>query len=159
MASNELSNIRKKQKNIENSIKDKLNSFIHSATYSKYIQENIITIRNDRYVIPVKEEYKTNIKGFIHDISSSGSTVFIEPMSIFELNNEIANLKFQEYKEIEKILVRLSGLLYPIMDNLKTDVDIIGKLDFIFSKAKYAIKLNAVQPKLNDEKFINLIRC
>ena len=156
-ASKELLSIRKKQKSLEETIKSKLNSFIHSSSYSKYIQENLITIRNDRYVIPVKEEFKTMIKGFIHDISASGSTVFIEPISIFELNNEIANLKAEEYKEIEKILVRLSSLLYPIIDELKNTTKIIGKLDFIFAKAKYAIKLNAIEPKINDKKFIQLL--
>ena len=156
-ASIELLSIRKKQKRLEETIKNKLNSFIHSSSYSKYIQENLITIRNDRYVIPVKEEFKTMIKGFIHDISASGSTVFIEPISIFELNNEIANLKAEEYKEIEKILVRLSSLLYPIIDELKNTTKIIGKLDFIFAKAKYAIKLNAIEPEINDKKFVKLL--
>ena len=85
-----LTNIRKKQRNIEQDIKSKLNTFLHSSTYSKYIQENVVTIRNDRYVIPIKEEYRSQIKGFVHDISSSGSTVFIEPIVVFELNNEIA---------------------------------------------------------------------
>lgn len=112
-ASKELENIRRKQKNLEESIKNKLNSFIHSASYSKYIQESVITIRNDRYVIPVKEEYRGMIKGFIHDVSTSGSTVFIEPMNIFELNNEITNLKADEYKEIEKILIHLTRFTLP----------------------------------------------
>ncbi len=156
-ASKELLSIRKKQKSLEETIKNKLNSFIHSSSYSKYIQENLITIRNDRYVIPVKEEFKTMIKGFIHDISASGSTVFIEPISIFELNNEIANLKAEEYKEIEKILTRLSSLLYPIINELKNTTKIIGKLDFIFAKAKYAIKLNAIEPEINDKKFVKLL--
>ena len=101
-ASKELSSIRKKQRNIEQDIKSKLNTFLHSSTYSKYIQENVVTIRNDRYVIPVKEEYRSQIKGFVHDISSSGSTVFIEPISVFELNNEIADLKIDESLEIER---------------------------------------------------------
>lgn len=87
----------------------------------------------------------------------AGSTVFIEPMNIFTLNNEIANLKISEYKEIEKILFSLSSLLYPIVNELKTNVELIGKLDFVFAKAKYSIKLNCIEPKLNDEKFINLI--
>ena len=95
-ASNELAIIRKKQRNLDETIKNKLNSFIHSASYSKYIQESVITIRNNRYVIPIKEEYRSNVKGFIHDVSASGSTLFIEPMNIFELNNEIANLKLDE---------------------------------------------------------------
>lgn len=87
----------------------------------------------------------------------AGSTLFIEPMNIFELNNEIANLKLCELKEIEKILYRLTSLLFPIVEELSKDVEIIGKLDFIFAKAKYSIKLNAVEPELNDDKFINLI--
>lgn len=156
-ASNELSIIRKKQRTLDETIKNKLNSFIHSASYSKYIQESVITIRNNRYVIPIKEEYRSNVKGFIHDVSASGSTLFIEPMNIFELNNEIANLKLDELKEIEKILFKLSSLLFPITCELKKDVEIIGKLDFIFAKAKYSIKLNAIEPELNDNKFINLL--
>ncbi len=156
-ASGELLNIRRKERNLEETIKNKLNSFIHSASYSKYIQENVITIRNDRYVIPIKEEYRSNVKGFVYDVSSSGSTVFIEPMNIFELNNEIANLKLDELKEIEKILFRLSTLLFPIICELKTNVEIMGKLDFIFAKAKYSIKLDGIEPELNDNKFINLL--
>ena len=156
-ASSELANIRKKQKNLDETIKNKLNSIIHSSLYSKYIQEKVITIRNNRYVIPVKEEYKSNINGFIHDVSASGSTVFIEPMNIFELNNEITNLKLDELKEIEKILFKLSSLLFPIAKELKDNIELIGKLDFIFAKAKYSIKLNAIEPVLNDDKYINLI--
>lgn len=87
----------------------------------------------------------------------AGSTIFIEPMNIFELNNEIANLKVSEFKEIEKILFNLSRLLSPILLELKHDVTIIGKLDFIFAKAKYSIKLNGIEPKINNDKFINLI--
>lgn len=156
-ASYELANIRRKKRNLEETIKNKLNSFIHSATYSKYIQENVITIRNDRYVIPVKEEYKSMIKGFIHDVSSSGATVFIEPMAIFELNNEISSLHANENIEIDKILLHLSGLLYPIIDELKHTSKIIGLIDFIFAKAKYSIKLKCSEPKLNDNKIIDLI--
>ncbi len=78
-------------------------------------------------------------------------------MNIFELNNEIANLKIDELKEIEKILFKLSSLLFPIVYELKTDINVIGKLDFIFAKAKYSIKLNAIEPELNNDKFINLI--
>ena len=87
----------------------------------------------------------------------AGSTIFIEPMNIFELNNEIASLKVSEYKEIEKILFHLSSLLYPICFELKNDVTLIGKLDFIFAKSKYSIKLNCIEPQINDDKFIYLI--
>ena len=156
-ASKELANIRKKQRNIEQDIKSKLNTFLHSSTYSKYIQENVVTIRNDRYVIPVKEEYRSQIKGFVHDISSSGSTVFIEPISVFELNNEIANLKIEENLEIEKILQNLSKLFYPYVEEIKKDINYISKLDFIFAKAKYSRNINGITPLINDNKEIKLI--
>ena len=103
-ASKTLNSLRRNRRRLESSIKEKLNSFIHSSSYSKYIMEPIITIRNDRYVIPVKIEYKENVTGLIHDISASGSTVYIEPTSIFDLNNQINNIKLEENIEIEKIL-------------------------------------------------------
>ncbi len=156
-ASKELASIRKKQRNIEQDIKSKLNTFLHSSTYSKYIQENVVTIRNDRYVIPVKEEYRSQIKGFVHDISSSGSTVFIEPISVFELNNEIANLKIEENLEIEKILQNLSKLFYPYVEEIKKDIECIGTLDFIFAKAKYSRDIKGITPLINDSKEIKLI--
>lgn len=155
-ASKELSSIRKKQKNIEQDIKSKLNNYLHSSTYSKYVQENVITMRNDRYVIPIKEEYRSQIKGFVHDISSSGSTVFIEPISVFELNNEIANLKIEENIEIEKILQELSKLFYPYVEEIKTDIECIAKLDFIFAKAKYSRKIQGITPLISENKEIIL---
>ena len=155
-ASKNLSSIRKKQKNIEQDIKAKLNTFLHSSTYSKYIQENVITIRNDRYVIPVKDEYRSQIKGFVHDVSSSGSTVFIEPISVFELNNELTNLKIEENLEIEKILQELSKLFYPYSNEIKEDIKCIGKLDFAFAKAKYSKNINGITPNINDKKQIIL---
>ena len=156
-ASYNLANIRRKKSHLEQEIKNKLNSILHSSSYSKYIQENVVTIRNDRYVIPIKEEYRSQVKGFIHDISASGSTVFIEPVSVFEVNNQINNLKIEEKAEIDKILHNLSTLLYPCINQLREDVHIIGTLDFIFAKAKYSNKINGVTPIVNEEKFVNLI--
>lgn len=156
-ASKDLYNIRKKQRNIEQDIKSKLNTYLHSSTYSKYIQESVVTIRNNRYVIPVKEEYRSQIKGFVHDISSSGSTVFIEPVSVFELNNEVSNLKIEENLEIEKILQNLTKLFYPYIEDLKRDIGLISQLDFIFAKAKYSRYLNGITPIINDNKKIELI--
>ena len=155
-ASSNLLSIRKKQRNLEQDIKSKLTNFLHSSSYSKYIQENVVTIRNDRYVIPIKEEYRSQVKGFIHDVSSSGSTIFIEPISVFELNNELANLKIEENFEIEKILQDLSKLFYPYIEELKLDIECIGKLDFIFAKAKYSRSINAITPIINEEKKIVL---
>ncbi len=118
-ASQNLANIRRKKRHLEQDIKNRLNTILHSSTYSKYIQENVVMIRNDRYVIPVKEEYRSQIKGFIHDMSASGSTVFIEPISVFEANNEINNLKIEEKSEIDRILQSLSQTLYPFTNQYK----------------------------------------
>ena len=155
-ASKELYSIRRKKKNLEQDIRSKLNDMIHSSSYSKYIQEPIITIRNERFVIPVKEEYRSSVKGLIHDVSNAGSTVFIEPLSVFEMNNEIHELLNIENIEIERILFELSQLFVPIISQLKDDVDIIGKLDFIFAKGKFAKSINAIIPKVSDKKEIDL---
>ena len=156
-ASTGLYSIRRKLKSVELNIKEKLNSFIHSSTYSKFIQEPVVTIRNNRYVIPVKDEYRSNIKGFIHDVSSSGATVFIEPMAVFEMNNELADLHLKESKEIQEILLSLTNLLVPIVENIEKDLTLIEDLDFIFARAKYSIHINATMPILNQNKKINLI--
>ena len=155
-ASSKLQDIRRKKRKIEQDIRAKLNSILHSSAYSKYIQESLVTIRNNRFVIPVKEEYRSNIKGFIHDISSSGSTVFVEPISVFELNNEISNLNIEEELEIDRILQNLSGLLYPYTSELESNVNLIGKLDFIFAKARYSLKLHCTTPIVSTEKVIEL---
>jgi len=157
-ATDALYSIRRNIKKLEDEVRTKLSSFIRSTTYSKYVQEQVVTIRNNRFVIPVKQEYRSEIKGFIHDISSSGSTVFIEPISIFDLNNDLNSLKIQENIEIEKILQMLSSLFYPITDELKSNINIIGKLDLIFAKAKYSISINGVEPTINTEKQINLVK-
>lgn len=154
-ASSTLSNIRKSIKNKEQEIKNKLNSFLHH----KYIQEPVVTTRNSRYVIPVKNEYRSEVKGFIHDTSSSGSTLFIEPISVFDLNNEINNLRIDENIEIEKILQKLSSLFLEIINELENNINLIGIIDLIFAKAKYSIFLNASEAEINDKKYINLINC
>lgn len=151
-ASKELYSIRKNIRNKEQEIKSKLNSFLHS----KYVQEPVITMRSGRYVIPVKNEYRQEIKGFIHDISASGSTVFVEPISVFDLNNDLNNLKNEENIEIEKILQKLSSLFFNIIPNIENDVNLIGLIDFIFAKAKYSNSLDAVEPIINDAKIIDL---
>lgn len=156
-ASKILLSIRKQQRKLEQDIKNKLNQMIHSSTYSKYIQENIVTIRNDRFVIPVKEEYRSQIKGFIHDTSNAGATIFIEPLSVFEMNNELNQLKMDEAIEIEKILKELSSLFIPYVEELKKDSELIGKLDFVFAKAKFSKSINGITPIINNQKEINLI--
>ena len=156
-ASSNLSTIRRHIRQAEQEVKNKLNAILHSS-YSKYMQENVVTIRNDRFVIPVKQEYRSQIKGFVHDISSSGSTVFIEPMSVFEANNAINNLRVDETAEIERILQNLSSLLFPYTTELLADIESIGTLDFIFAKAKYSNSIKGITPNINDTKYINLIK-
>ncbi len=156
-ASSALQSIRKKKRNLELDIREKLNNMVHSSSYSKYIQENIITMRNERFVIPVKEEYRSQIKGFVHDISNAGSTVFIEPIAVFEMNNDLSKLKIEEEIEIEKILQELSSLFEPYTEELKTSLNLIGRLDFIFAKAKYSKEIKGITPKINGKKEINLI--
>lgn len=156
-ASSALQSIRKKKRNLELDIREKLNNMVHSSSYSKYIQENIITMRNERFVIPVKEEYRSQIKGFVHDVSNAGSTVFIEPIAVFEMNNDLSKLKIEEEIEIEKILQELSSLFEPYTEELKTSLNLIGRLDFIFAKAKYSKDIKGITPKINGKKEINLI--
>lgn len=145
------SNIRKKEAEIQTKL--------HSLLHSKYIQEPIVTIRNSRFVIPVKSEYRGNVKGFVHDVSTSGSTVFVEPIAIFDMNNEISNLHTEETLEIEKILMQLSSLFFDKIDFLSNTANLIGLLDFIFAKAKFSKTFDCTQPHLNNEKKLHLIDC
>lgn len=154
-ASTELKSIRRKKRALEASLKDNLNKMIHSS-YSKYVMDAIVTIRNDRYVIPVKIEYKDNVKGFIHDTSYSGSTVFIEPMSIFDMNNKIHDLQIDENIEIERILKDLSDSVYPVRQNIEQTVDAIGDLDLLSAKAKFSLEYDCTEPIINHEKRIDL---
>lgn len=155
-ASKKLSSLRRNRKSLEQEVKDKLNSYIHSSTYAKYIMEPIVTIRNNRYVIPVKEEYRSYIKGFVHDTSSSGSTLYIEPTSIFDLNNKINHIIIEEDLEIEKILHQLSASLYAYTTELDNDLNLIANIDLIFAKAHLGIEINGITPILNNEKFVDL---
>lgn len=120
--------------------------------------EPIVTIRNNRYVIPVKEEYRSYIKGFIHDTSSSGSTLYIEPTSIFELNNKINHIKIEEDIEIERILQILSSSLYEYVDQLKNNLVLIASIDLIFAKANFGIDSFGIIPVLNNNKYIDLYK-
>lgn len=152
-----LKSIRKAEKDLSLEIKNKLNTIVHSNTYSKYLQDSVVTIKNERYVVPVKEEYRGQIKGFVHDVSSSGSTVFIEPISVFELNNQLNNLKADEQIEILRILEELSKKFAEITNELKNDVSLIGEIDFIFAKASFSKSINGIKPEINKNKYINLI--
>jgi DNA mismatch repair protein MutS2 len=155
-ASPELKRTRREIQVKQNAIKNKINQIVGSSTMQKYLQENIVTMRNDRYVIPVRKEYRSMVKGIIHDQSSTGSTLFIEPMAIVEMTNEISDLRVQEKKEVERILLELSTMIGEISDEMLSNQDILTLLDFIFAKGKYAISINGIEPKVNDRGYMRI---
>ena len=155
-ASRELSDIRSKMRIASSKAREVLEKIIKSTTYQKYLREAIITQRDGRYVVPVKQEYRNMVAGLVHDTSSSGSTVFIEPMGVVNANNDIRVLQGEEEKEIERILYELSGLCAgcanEIIDSYKTLVE----LNLIFAKAHLAYRMKAVRPKMNADGVIEL---
>ena len=155
-ASGELLSVRRKMRGIQSKIKDMLDGFIRSAKYIKFLQDPIVTMRSDRYVIPVKSEYRNEIPGVVHDTSSSGATVFIEPMSVVNANNEIRDLKGKEEAEIERILAELSAHISEYKAEIETDYHQLCRLDFIFCKGKLSLKQNASEAQMNDQGIINL---
>ena len=138
-ASTELFNIRRKSRNAASRVKSSLDSMIHSERYKKYLQDAIVTMRNNRYVVPVKAEYRAEVKGITHDMSSSGSTIFIEPESVVNANNELHELEIKEKAEIEKILAEISQETAEICQELELNFETLIHLDFVFAKAKFAI--------------------
>ena len=154
-ASSTLFNIRKALKDKNSSVKDRVNSLIRSN--SKYLQENLFTIRGDRYVLPVRAEYKGMVPGLVHDQSSSGATLFIEPASLVNLNNEIKELMLREKAEIEKILRDLSNKLYDHISAVEMDAEIVYELDFIFAKASYASDKNCIAPAINSQGIVDIV--
>ena len=155
-ASQELYDIRRKIRKKQSQIREKMDSMLRSS--STYLQESIITMRSGRYVLPVKAEHKSNIKGIVHDVSSSGSTVFIEPMAVVDLNNEIRQLEQDEQKEIQKIFKYLSSLIMEKADIITQAFNFMTKLDFIFAKGKLAMEMDALRPEINDERYINIVK-
>lgn len=155
-ASKELENIRRKIRLTTLKVRESLDKIIHSSKYQKYLQDPIVTIRSDRFVLPVKSEFKSEIKGLVHDTSSSGATVFIEPMSVVEINNEIRELKSKETVEIEKILTELSYEAGIFADNIMLSYTNSVSLDIIFSKAQLAYKMKASVPIMNVDGIVDL---
>ena len=155
-ASKALYDIRRQINDSESKIKEKLNNLIKSSTTSKYLQDAVVTFRNDRYVIPIKQEYRNEIPGLVHDSSASGNTIFVEPTAVFNINNEIKELKIKEQLEIERILALLTQMVLPIVDDIKRGLYNLSKIDFAFAKAKYSLELNAFEPVINEKHYINL---
>lgn len=153
-ASPALREIRRKQSQARNKIKSSLDSLVRSQQTQKYLQENIVTQRNGRYVIPVKAEYRSEIAGLVHDTSSSGATLFIEPMSVVNANNELSELDAKERAEIDRILSALSSEVGDYAETISEDFRTARFFDFCFAKARYAAALRAVRPELNENGII-----
>ena len=155
-ASSDLADIRRHKRIQGAKIRDGLQKIISSAAFSKFLREPIITIRQGRYVVPVKSECKNDIPGLVHDVSATGSTYFIEPMSAVNANNALRELELKEQKEIERILSELSAQAADYGDEILTDVSVLIRLDVIFAKAKLAYRMKAWEPVMNDEGRVEL---
>lgn len=157
-ASPELYNVRRNIRTRQDSIKDKLNSILRNSDFKKVMQDAVITMRGDRYVIPVKQEYRNMVHGLVHDMSASGATVFIEPMAVVETNNEIRELMVREQHEIERILAALSALAAEIVEDLKLNLTLATDIDFLFAKAKLSRDMHAICPQLAEDRSVHIKR-
>lgn len=148
-ASHNLQDIRRKISIASSKVRERLDKIIHSASYQKFLQDSIVTIRGGRFVIPVKAEFRSSVPGLVHDTSASGATVFIEPMGVVEANNDIRILRSKEQAEIERILANLSAEIGAYADSMCKSYDILVQLNLIFAKANLAYKMKATAPILN----------
>jgi DNA mismatch repair protein MutS2 len=155
-ASSELMRIRKDIDKKHQAIRSKLNSIITSDQMQKYLQDNLITIREDRFVVPVRSEHKSHLKGIVHDRSSSGNTLYIEPMAVVELNNDLKELKLQEKAEIERILSAITEEIYLVEEALVLNEKLLGHIDFCHAKGRLSLALNGMPPVLLKEKRLKL---
>ena len=153
-ASHELYSIRRQISSMQVFIKNKLNELVKSARFTKYMQDAIVTMRDGRYVIPVKQEYRNEVSGLVHDASASGATIFVEPMVVVESNNKIKELRIKEKIEIDRILRELTDKTKEIKDELSQNVDNLGVIDFIFAKASFSLKYKCGCPTLSEKKEI-----
>ncbi len=157
-ASPELASIRRQIRAANARVRDVLNRIITSQTYSKYLQESLITQRGGRFVVPVKAEYKGELSGLVHDVSSSGATIFVEPAQVVEANNEIKVLAAKEEKEIERILSELSAEVANFSGSIADDIRVLTMLDAIFAKAQYSLATDSYAPQLSDGLVVDLKR-
>lgn len=153
-ASRELADIRRKIRIANGKVRETLQKIISSPAYSKALQEPIVTTRSGRFVVPVKAESKNAIAGIVHDVSSSGATVFVEPMSVVQANNEIRELEIKERQEIERIIAELSADCAGFAEDIKSDYEMLVCLDVIFAKAKLSYQMDAMEPEISDSSLI-----
>lgn len=156
-ASPELARLRREIRVSQSRIKDRLDHILHSTDYQKYFQDALVTIRGDRYVIPIKQEFRHQFPGIVHDQSASGATVFIEPLTVVQLNNDIKQAKAAERNEIERILLHISGKIAGFYDEIKETYTALAHLDFVFAKAKLSIDIKGERPLLNQEGQVRLL--
>ena len=157
-ASRELADIRRHMRLAAEKIRQTLNKIITSQTFTKALQEPIITMRNGRYVVPVKADQKSAIPGLVHDISSSGATQFVEPLTVVQINNDLRELEAREKQEIERILMELSADVASCSNDIISDFEILASLDLVFAMAKLSYKLNAAPPELSEEIRVKLVK-
>ena len=157
-ASPALSDIRRQMRIAASRVRESLNKMISSPTYSKMLQDSIITMRGERYVVPVKNEYRGSVKGLVHDVSASGATVFIEPAAVVEQNNKLRLLSAQEKNEIDRILAELSSEVAQFSASIARDFEVLYALDFIFARGKLACKMKAIRPALSERGETRLVR-
>ncbi len=156
-ASDALYSIRSKIKSLNERIRSSLSEYVTGAN-TAYLQDSIVTIRNDRYVIPVKAEYKGRVKGFVHDRSQSGATFFIEPEYVLNLNNELISLTLDEKQEVERILKALSARVGAMADLLERDIEALTEIDLNYARAEYAYSIKATYPKINKRGYVNIVK-
>lgn len=155
-ASERLYSLRREIRLLGERIRARLSEYL--ASEKKYLQDEVVTMRGERYVLPVKVEYKRNVKGFIHDRSASGATVFIEPEEVLEMNNELRSLRLDEKEEEERILAELSHALGALRAPLERDAEILGEIDCCFARAEYGYRLKCVKPLLGDRGAVEIIK-
>ena len=156
-ASDKLFSLRREIRLLNEKIRARLGEYL-TGSEAKFLQEGIVTMRDNRYVLPVRAEYKRNVKGFIHDRSASGATFFIEPEEVLEMNNELRSLTIDEREEVERILKELSLRVGNMSDELTLDIEILEELDSVYARAEYAYKLSCVRPELNEKGIIEIER-
>ena len=157
-ASPTLFRLRRKIHEVQDRIKSKLESIIRSGEYQKVLQETLITMRGDRYVLPVKQEYRSKMPGLVHDQSASGATLFIEPMAIVDLNNELRKVQLEEQKEVEALLAALSAKISSYEQELQTTLEALGRFDFLVAKARLSGVMTASRPSFNTKAYLRIVK-
>ena len=153
-ASDKLRKLRIGVRGAQSDVRAKLDSMVRSSVTQKYLQENLVTMRNDRYVLPVKAEYRGQVPGIIHDQSASGATLFVEPMAVMEINNKLRQLMLQEQQEVERILLELGALVGNHAEDITGSLKALAKLDLCMAKGKLSWNLRCVEPTLNDRFYL-----